>query len=67
MSAALRSFGRLARGLLLSSAVLAITACGKSEPEPTVAKPAPAPDAAPFSVLATTDLRDAQALEAMVE
>ena len=67
MNAVLKSFGRLARGLLLSSAVLALAACGKSEPEPTVAKPAPAPDAAPFSVLATTDLRDAQALEAMVE
>ena len=42
---------------------LAVSACGKKEAE----APPPVPDAPVFSVLATTDLRDAQALEGMVE
>jgi Ca-activated chloride channel family protein len=42
--------------------VLAASACGKKEAEAP-----PAPEAPVFSVLATTDLRDAQALEGMVE
>ncbi len=50
------------RGWLLVLAVL-LSACGKKEPEavPTV------PDQPVFSVLATSDLKDAQPLEAMVE
>ena len=62
-----RFSGVLARGFVVASAVLALAACGKSEPEPKVATTAAAPDAAVFSVLATTDLKDAQSLEAMVE
>jgi Ca-activated chloride channel family protein len=56
--------------LLVWSAALALVACGKSEPEPAAAAKAPAApaaEAAVFSVLATTDLKDAQALEQMVE
>lgn len=46
---------------LLLAAVLA--GCGKSEPPPP---PPPPPDAPPFTVLATSDLRDVQPLEDMV-
>ena len=46
------------------TALLLLAACGKSEPE---APSLPAAQAAEFSVLATTDLKDAQALEGMVE
>ena len=51
------------------AAALVLGACGRSEPEPPPAAKAPPPaaDAQVFSVLATTDLRDAQALEQMVE
>lgn len=58
---------------LAAAAFVAVTivACGKSEPEPAAQRaaqaPSPAPEAAVFSVLATTDLKDAQALEGMVE
>ena len=63
-----RFSGVALRGFVIAAAVLALAACGKSEPEPKVAKPsADAPDASVFSVLATTDLKDAQALEGMVE
>jgi len=41
---------------------LAVSACGKKEVDVP-----PAPETPVFSVLATTDLRDAQALEGMVE
>ena len=60
-----RSFDGIGAALL----VMALIACGKSEPEPALQKAAPAPvlEAAVFSVLATTDLKDAQALEGMVE
>jgi Ca-activated chloride channel family protein len=54
--------------VVAAGAVLALAACGKSEPEPAKAPPPPPPaEAQPFSVLATTDLKDAQALEQMVE
>lgn len=53
--------------VLLAGAALLLGACGKSEPEAPPPKPAARPEAAVFSVLATSDLRDAQPLEAMVE
>jgi Ca-activated chloride channel family protein len=43
-------------------ALAVLAACGKKEPDAP-----PPPPAAAFTVLATTDLRDAQALEGMVE
>jgi Ca-activated chloride channel family protein len=61
-----RGLGRRSALALLAAATLVLAACGKSEPEPAP-KPPAAPDATVFSVLATTDLRDAQALEGMVE
>ncbi|MGY4830357.1 substrate-binding domain-containing protein [Sphaerotilaceae bacterium SBD11-9] len=48
--------------LLPIAFTLALSACGKKE-----ADAPPAPDTPVFTVLATTDLRDAQALEGMVE
>jgi Ca-activated chloride channel family protein len=54
----------LFNALLLASALL-LTACSKEEAAPAAA--APTSEAAPFKVLATSDLRDAQPLEAMVE
>ncbi len=65
-SAVTRGFGRRLTLALVAGVALALAACGKSEPEPA-AKPLAVPEAAIFSVLATTDLRDAQALEGMVE
>ena len=53
------------KGLLASLVVMGVVACGKNEPAP--AAPAAAPEAPVFKVLATSDLRDAQPLEAMVE
>jgi len=53
---------KLTRVGLMVLWVASLAACGKKEPEAP-----PAPPAAVFSVLATTDLRDAQALEGMVE
>jgi Ca-activated chloride channel family protein len=55
--------------LAVFTAVL-LSACGRDEPTPAQAPVQPAAPpvvAAPFAVLATTDLRDAQALEGMVE
>jgi Ca-activated chloride channel family protein len=55
--------------LAVFTAVL-LCACGRNEPTPAQAPVQPAAPpavAAPFAVLATTDLRDAQALEGMVE
>jgi len=51
--------------LLASFVLFGLLACGKTDapPPPVVA----APEAPVFKVLATSDLRDAQALEAMVE
>ncbi|MEO9068601.1 MAG: hypothetical protein ABI281_10785, partial [Caldimonas sp.] len=55
-----------ARRLGLSLLAVVLAACGRSEPDAATPKAAE-PEAAVFSVLATTDLRDAQALEGMVE
>ena len=65
-SAVRRGFGRRITLAVLAGTFLALAACGKSEPTPAAKAPTP-PEAAVFSVLATTDLRDAQALEGMVE
>jgi Ca-activated chloride channel homolog len=54
------------KGLLASLMVMAVVACGKNEPAPA-APVAAAPEAPVFKVIATSDLRDAQPLEAMVE
>jgi Ca-activated chloride channel family protein len=54
----------------LVAAIVAATllaACGRDEPAPPPAPVSPPAPAQPFNVLATTDLRDAQALEGMVE
>jgi len=60
--------GRVAMALAASAlAALALVACGKSEPDARATQAAAAPAAAVFTVLATTDLKDAQALEGMVE
>ena len=58
-----------ARAVLAALAAAALLgACGRDEPAAPAGQPAPPPaPAAPFNVLATTDLRDAQALEGMVE
>jgi Ca-activated chloride channel homolog len=57
---------KLLKTLLFSVVLTALAACGKEEAAP--AKPVvAAPEAPIFKVLATSDLRDAQPLEAMVE
>lgn len=65
------SFRATVRTFAAACLALGVSACGKSEPEapPAAAAPPPAAsaEAAVFSVLATTDLKDAQALEGMVE
>ena len=65
----LPTFRRPLAAALAFAAAIALVACGRNEPDPTpVAKaPAPAAEAQVFAVLATTDLKDAQALEQMVE
>ena len=63
-----RSPARPLAALLAAVVALALAACGKSEPEPATAPPRRRrAEAQPFSVLATTDLSDAQPLEEMVE
>jgi Ca-activated chloride channel homolog len=57
---------RALKNFCASLLVMAVVACGKNEPAPA-APVAAAPEAAVFKVLATSDLRDAQPLEAMVE
>ena len=55
---------------LASLMVAGLVACGKDEPAATTTATAPvvaAPEVPVFKVLATSDLRDAQPLEAMVE
>ncbi len=47
--------------------IAALAACGKKDDTPAVAAAPAAPPAAEFRVLATTDLRDVQPLEQMVE
>jgi Ca-activated chloride channel homolog len=54
------------KGLLASLMVMTVVACGKNEPAASAPAVA-APEAAVFKVIATSDLRDAQPLEAMVE
>lgn len=56
----------MARWMAVGALLLGLVSCGKSAPEP--AKPAAAPAVAvePFTVLATSDLKDAQPLEDMV-
>jgi len=54
------------RAVAFSLLLGVLAACGKSEPAPPP-RSAAEPEAAVFSVLATTDLKDAQALEGMVE
>jgi Ca-activated chloride channel homolog len=57
---------KLLKTLLVSVVLTALVACGKEEAAP--AKPVvAAPEVPIFKVLATSDLRDAQPLEAMVE
>jgi Ca-activated chloride channel homolog len=57
---------KLLKTLLVSVVLTALAACGKEESAP--AKPVvAAPEVTIFKVLATSDLRDAQPLEAMVE
>ena len=46
-------------------ALVLLSACGKQEPAAPPAPPPPAVEAAPFTVLATSDLKDVQPLEAM--
>ncbi|MCW5633757.1 MAG: VWA domain-containing protein [Rubrivivax sp.] len=55
--------GRVLAPLLLG---LALAGCGRNEPPPPPPPPRPAADAPPFTVLATSDLRDVQPLEEMV-
>ena len=55
------------RAVACSLLLGALAACGKSEPAAPPPRSAAEPEAAVFSVLATTDLKDAQALEGMVE
>jgi Ca-activated chloride channel family protein len=51
------------RRLMWAAALLLLSACGKKEAPPPPAPALPAPE---FTVLATSDLRDVQPLEAMV-
>ena len=72
MTASTTTRGPVARrrplaALLAGAAALALAACGRNEPEPAKAPPPPKAETQVFSVLATTDLKDAQALEQMVE
>jgi Ca-activated chloride channel family protein len=62
----MKQMTRRAWGLWL---VLGLAACGDKAPSPPVhtAAPVPAVVATPFTVLATSDLKDAQPLEQMVE
>ncbi len=59
----------IAPAALASVLAVLLAACGRDEPAPAAPPPAPAVVAPQpvFSVLATTDLKDAQALEGMVE
>ncbi len=56
----------LSRALVAALMLTGLIACGKNEPAPP-APVAAAPEVPVFKVLATSDLRDAQPLEAMVE
>lgn len=57
---------RLRWGTALLALLLGLSACGDKTPEPAKAA-APAARAEPFTVLATSDIKDAQPLEQMVE